>query len=404
MPSGAALGERADRVAGPIPAQPLDGGGGTTRSDSVIADSGSDKTYMKMHDGEIDLDADMVGRLVAGQFPELADLPVSAFPSTGTVNAIYRLGERLCVRLPRVEAWSRALEREWRWLPALAPFLSMRVPEPAGMGEPTSDYPYSWAIYRWIDGQPYSAELIDDERQAADDLAGFVAGLREVPLTADAPLAGRKPLSELDASTRAAIERARAVIDSDAVLSAWELALQAPPWAGTPSPHGLPVWIHTDLLPPNLLVRDGRLAGVIDFGGVGVGDPAADLIAAWSVFGPSGRERFREALDVDDGMWHRARGYALHQAALIIPYYAVTNPGFVAMAKRTIAEVLRSVLVGRAKFCRSLARLVQCGGHHVRGLARRGEALDHLDDPEVWIQAGAGRDVPVLALHDQQAR
>jgi aminoglycoside phosphotransferase (APT) family kinase protein len=365
---------------------------------------------MKMHDGEIDLDADAVGRLVAAQFPELADLPVSAFPSTGTVNAIYRLGDKLCVRLPRVEAWSRALEREWRWLPALAPFLSLRVPEPAGMGEPTSDYPYSWAIYRWIDGQPYSAELIGDERQAAEDLAGFVAGLRKVPLTADAPPAGRKPLRELDASTRAAIEQARAVIDSDAALAAWEQALQAPPWAGTPSPPGLPglpglpVWIHTDLLPPNLLVRDGRLAAVIDFGGVGIGDPAADVIAGWSVFGPSGRERFRETLAVDDDTWRRARGYALHQAALIIQYYAVTNPGFVAMAKRTITEVLRSVLAGRAKFCRRLARLVQRGGHHVRGLTRRGEALDHLDDPEVWIQAGAGCYVPVLALHDQQAR
>ena len=144
----------------------------------------------------------------------------------------------------------------------------------------------------------------------------------------------RKPLRELDAVTRAAIESARNVIDSDAATAAWECALEAPAWDGTP------VWIHTDLLRPNLLVDGGRLCAVIDFGGVGVGDPAADVIAAWSVFSNSGRWTFRGALDVDDGMWNRARGFVLHQAAMIIPYYPETNPGLVALAKRTVEEVL----------------------------------------------------------------
>ncbi len=100
------------------------------------------------------------------------------------------------------------------------------------------------------------------------------------------------------------------------------------------------MWVHADLLRPNVLVRDGRLCAVIDFGGIGVGDPAADVIAAWSVFGPTGRAAFRSALDVDDATWQRARGYALHQAAMIIPYYGVTNPRFVALATRTIEELL----------------------------------------------------------------
>jgi aminoglycoside phosphotransferase (APT) family kinase protein len=292
---------------------------------------------MKMHDGEVDIDAALVGRLVAAQFPQLTDLPISAIQSTGTVNAIYRLGDHLYARLPRVQSWAQDLDKEWRWLPELAPQLSLRVPEPVGRGHPTSSYPFSWAIYRWIDGQPYADELVADEHQAAKDLAQFVVELRRIDPGGGAPRGGRRPLRELDAVTRAAISSARGVIDSDAAAAAWERALQAPAWNGTP------VWIHGDLLRPNVLVLDGRLCAVIDFGGAGVGDPAADVIAAWSVFGHTGRGVFRGALDVDDATWNRARGYALHQAALIIPYYGETNPGFVAPAKRTVEEILADV-------------------------------------------------------------
>jgi aminoglycoside phosphotransferase (APT) family kinase protein len=288
---------------------------------------------MKMHDGEVDIDAELVGRLLADQFPDLASLPIREVQPTGTVNAIYRLGDHLYARLPRMRQWAATLEQECHWLPKLAPHLSLRVPEPVGKGHPASSYPFTWAIYRWIDGQPYADELIDDEQQAATDLARFVAELRRID-PAGAPRGGRQPLRELDAETRSAISSARGVIDADAATAAWERALQAPPWTGRP------VWIHSDLLRPNLLVRDGRLCAVIDFGGAGVGDPATDVIAAWSVFGQTGRDAFRRALDVDDGTWNRARGIALHQAALIIPYYAQTNPAFVAPAKRTVEEIL----------------------------------------------------------------
>jgi aminoglycoside phosphotransferase (APT) family kinase protein len=292
---------------------------------------------MKMHDGEVDIDAGLVRRLVAAQFPNLAGLPVSAVQPTGTVNAIYRLGDRLCARLPRVRSWAQDLDQECHWLPKLAPYLSLRVPEPVAKGRPGSGYRFSWAIYRWIDGQPYADELIDDEQQAARDLAQFVAELRRIDPVARAPRGGREPLRELDAVTRAAIASAGGAIDGDAATAAWRQALEAPAWTGAP------VWIHADLLRPNLLTVGGRLCAVIDFGSAGVGDPAADVIAAWSVFSQAGRATFRSALDIDDGTWSRARGYALHQAAMIIPYYPETNPGFVALAKRTVGEVLADI-------------------------------------------------------------
>jgi aminoglycoside phosphotransferase (APT) family kinase protein len=287
-----------------------------------------------MHEGQVDIDAELVGRLLTAQLPELADLPISAVRSTGTVNALFRLGDGLCARLPLVERWADALTRELEWLPRLAPYLSLRIPEPVAKGDPTSWYPFPWAIYRWIDGNPYSDEIVEDEQQAARDLAQFVIDLRAVDPVEDAPRSGRRPLRMLDVPTRAAIEAAHGVIDGDAATAVWERSLKAPEWDGAP------VWIHTDLLRPNLLVDGGRLCAVIDFGGAGVGDPAADVIPAWSVFGHLGRETFRGALDVDDGTWARARGFALHQSALIIPYYGETNPGFVAMAKRTVEEIL----------------------------------------------------------------
>src|SRR5579859_2548429 len=271
---------------------------------------------MKMHDGEAELDAALVGRLVAAQFPDLAGLPVTGVRSTGTVNAIYRLGEQFYARLPLVPRFVRALEREWRWLPELAPCLTLRIPEPVALGQPAAGYPSTWAVYRWLDGRPYADQLVDDERQAARDLARFVTELRRIPPPADAPAA------------------AGDVIDGPAALAAWEHARRAPAWDGQPC------WIHSDLLRPNLLVAAGRLGAVIDFGGVGVGDPATDVIPAWAVFGPAGRRAFRAALDVDEATWARARGIALHQAAALVPYYAVSNPAFADLGRRTVAEVV----------------------------------------------------------------
>ena len=285
-----------------------------------------------MHEDELAIDADLVRRLLADQMPTLAGRPVVEV-GRGTVNAMFRVGEDLAVRLPRTAAWVADLDREREWLPRLRRRLSLRIPESVAYGGPAEGYPLPWAVYRWLEGDPYDDELVPDEAAAAEQLAGFVRELRSGSV-ADAPLTGRRPLAELDASTRTAVAQSGDLLDATAVLAAWDRALEAPPFAGDR------VWVHTDLLRPNLLVSGGRLVAVIDFGAVGMGDPAADVIAAWSVFGPTGRAAYRAALDVDEGTWERARGYALTQAALIVPYYRETNPGFTASALRTLREVV----------------------------------------------------------------
>ena len=285
-----------------------------------------------MHDDELVIDDDLVRRHLAEQLPDVAGRPLREV-GRGTVNAMFRLGDDLAVRMPRTAEWAGDLERERVWLPRLRERISLRVPEPVAEGRPTDEYPLPWAVYRWVDGDQYEDELVADERGAAEDLARFVRELRAGPVEGG-PAAGRRPLAVLDEVTRVAIVEAGDLLDTAAVLAAWDRALEAPVFAGDA------VWIHTDLLRPNLLVQGGRLAAVIDFGAVGLGDPAADVIAAWTVFGAAGRARYREALEVDDATWERSRGYALTQAALIVPYYRESNPAFTASAQRTIGEVL----------------------------------------------------------------
>ena len=288
---------------------------------------------MTMHEDEVHVDAELVSRLVSDQFPALASLPIREVRSTGTVNAVYRLGPHLAARLPRVPKWSSDLINELAWLPLLARHLPLQVPRPVHTGAPSEDYPLTWAIYEWIEGSPYSDSAVDDERRAARHLAAFVTQLRGIDPAGASP-AGRRPLSTLDEVTRESLATSGDVIDAVGATAMWARALETRPWSGQP------VWIHSDLLRPNLLAHRGRLSAVIDWGGAGAGDPAGDVIAAWAVFGPRGRKVFRKALGVDDETWNRARGFALHQASVIIPYYRKTNPDFVTMAARTIGEIV----------------------------------------------------------------
>ncbi|GAA4231663.1 aminoglycoside phosphotransferase (APT) family kinase protein [Streptosporangium album] len=287
-----------------------------------------------MHADEMDHDVPLVRRLVAAQFPRWADLPVEPFDSSGTDNAIYRLGGDMAVRLPRRPGSAAQVEKDLRWLPRLAPLLPVPIPVPLGEGEPAEGYPLPWSVYRWLDGENPSADRLTEPSLLAKDLAEFVAAFRRIDLPDGPPAYRGGPLSMLDAPTRAAIDELRGVVDTDAAAAAWETALKAPGWAGPP------VWIHSDLMPGNLLVVQGRLSAVIDFGTVGVGDPACDLIVAWNLLPAGVRNDFRTVLQIDDATWARGRGRALSIALIALPYYKDTNPVFAANARHVIHEVL----------------------------------------------------------------
>ncbi len=292
-------------------------------------------TQLQMHAAEIAIDTDLVQRLLKEQFMRLVRKQRHILETSGTVNAICRLDDDLYVRLPRTAAWSANIDREARWLVKLAPQLSLEVPKLYSLGTPTEAFPHPWAIYFWIEGQPYAAGIVENEIQMARDLANFVQELRAIDVELpDAPPAGRKPLAELDEMTRNAIDASAEFLDPAQLHAVWDALSTAPRWDGTP------VWMHGDLLPANLIIREDKLAAVIDFGGTGIGDPAMDVVPAWSVFGAAARAVYREALAVEDGTWQRAKAYALHQALIGIPYYAETNPEFVKMALRTVNEIL----------------------------------------------------------------
>jgi aminoglycoside phosphotransferase (APT) family kinase protein len=295
----------------------------------------------KMHADEVETDAALVRRLVAAQFPRWAGLPIAPVPSNGTDNALYRLGADLVVRLPRIP-WAAGLAaKEHRWLPRLAPHLPLAVPVPLALGAPGQGYPWRWTVCRWLAGESAAAVPLDDPRDAAARVARFLTALRRIDATGGPPAGPASffrgvPLAARDAVTRAASAALRGRIDAGAVTAAWEAALRAPVWDGPP------VWLHGDLYPANLLVAGGQLSAVIDFGCLGVGDPACDLLPAWTLFSGGSRDAFRAALGVDAATWARGRGWALSLAvgAVAHPYYPETNPTLVAAARRALDAVL----------------------------------------------------------------
>lgn len=285
------------------------------------------------------IDAALVARLVAGQFPEWADLPLRAVASAGTDNALFRLGDELVVRLPRVEWAAETAAKEQRWLPRFSGRLPLAFPEPMGLGEPAEGYPWRWGVYQWLDGRDGLAEPVTGHVASARALAGFLAKLRTID-TLGGPVAGRHnnyrgvDLRLLDGRVREGLAQLTADIDTVAAGQIWEDALAAPAW-DRPA-----VWAHGDLLPGNLLGRNGVLVGVIDFGTLAIGDPAVDLMAAWTVFGGEARTAFVEASDMDEAAWRRARGWALYGAAVALPYYRERNPVLAGISRRTLAELL----------------------------------------------------------------
>jgi aminoglycoside phosphotransferase (APT) family kinase protein len=287
-----------------------------------------------MHADEVAIDTPLVRRLLAEQFPQWADLRLERIASTGTVNAVYRLGDDLSVRLPRIDGGVDDLVRECRWLPRLASDLPLDVPVPLGLGQPAEGCPFPWAVCRWVRGEHVAVTELADPQAAAVDLARFVGAIRRNDPDGAPPAYRGGPLAQRDDSVRSAIAQSHDLVDASAVTAAWETTLQAPEWDGPPT------WSHGDLLPGNLLAADARLSAVIDFGCMGVGDPACDVMVAWTYLDADTRSLFRAELDVDDAMWMRARGWALVFGIVALPYYQHSNPEFAADARRAIDEVL----------------------------------------------------------------
>jgi aminoglycoside phosphotransferase (APT) family kinase protein len=262
------------------------------------------------------IDAALARRLIDSQFPEWSELPITSVELDGWDNRTFRLGPELTVRLPTGDWYARQVDKEQRWLPRLAPHLPLPIPAPVAMGEPGCGYPHRWSVYRWLDGEPAAGAPIADETDFAAALAAFLNALARVDATGG-PEPGEHnfhrggPLSTYAGEADEALEALGDEVPGERVRRAFDDAL-ATRWEGDP------VWFHGDVAVGNLLVRDGRLAAVLDFGSSGVGDPACDAVIAWTLLSGASRERFRADYDVDAATWSRGRGWALWKALITL--------------------------------------------------------------------------------------
>jgi aminoglycoside phosphotransferase (APT) family kinase protein len=290
-------------------------------------------------DGLPVVNIDLVRRLVDTQFPQWAELPMQLVDPAGSDHVIYRLGSELSVRLPRHRGAIGQARKEFEWLPRLASCLPLAIPVPLGVGEPAFGYPWSWAVSRWLDGEVATAEALADSLVAAVQLGEFLTALHRfapaeiLALDAREDL-GVRPLAERDRATRAAIAAVDGLFDAPALTQLWDEALSAPGWDRPP------VWVHGDFHTGNLLTVDGRLSAVIDFGELGIGDPACDLIVAFTLMSAKSRAAFRATLDVDDSTWMRGRGWALATGLNAYTFYAAVSSRVAAQASRQITEAL----------------------------------------------------------------
>lgn len=291
---------------------------------------------------EVEITADLVRRLLAAQHPDLAGLTVAPL-ANGWDNTLFRVGDELVARLPRRALGATIVRGEQRWLPSLAPRLPLPVPVPVRTGVPGEGYPWAWSITEFMPGTPAADGPPFDPGRAAVDLGGFFGALH-APAPPDAPANPYRgvPLAERAASLEKNLATVTGKVDREPVLAAWAAALAAPAWDGPP------VWLHGDPHPANVLVRDGRVSGVIDFGDITAGDPATDLSLAWMLLPATSHDRFRAAYaqagrgPVSDATWARGRGWALNLAIVFLAFSA-DNPRLHAVGERTLAAVLAAL-------------------------------------------------------------
>jgi aminoglycoside phosphotransferase (APT) family kinase protein len=290
----------------------------------------------KLHPGEVDISAALVRQLLLQQAPAWADQSLTLVDSAGTDHVLYRLGTDAVVRMPRIGWADDQAAREATWLPVIAPYVPVTLPQALFLGAPTSVYPWHWSIYRWLPGvDALSAQHMDD-RAAADTLAAIVAGLRRVPTTGGSQRGSRGgTLQARDDDTRAALNRLAplGLVDTRRATQLWQQ------WVAEPVSTEAAVWLHSDIHGGNLLVVDGRISALIDFGGLTLGDPAVDLTAAWTTLSAPARAGFAEQLGIEPAQWRRGQAWALSIALIQLPYYHLTNPVLAGIARRTIHEI-----------------------------------------------------------------
>jgi aminoglycoside phosphotransferase (APT) family kinase protein len=284
------------------------------------------------------IDEALARRLIDSQFPQWSGLPIRRVELDGWDNRSFRLGSELTIRLPSGDWYALQVEKEQRWLPVLAPELPLPIPSPVAEGRADDGFPYAWSVYRWLEGEPAATAPVRDLVAFAKTLARFLAALARVDANGG-PEPGRHnffrggPLATYEGEALEAIDALGDEIPRDAVQRAWANAMRTT-WDRAP------VWFHGDVAVGNLLVRDGRLAAVLDFGSSGVGDPACDMVIAWTFLHGASRDRFRAELGVDSGTWSRGRGWALWKALISLVGHLERDEPEAALARRDIEQVL----------------------------------------------------------------
>lgn len=288
---------------------------------------------------QLDINPSLVQRLIAAQFPQWRDRLICPVATSGWDNRTFHLGDDLLVRLPSAACYAAQVPKEQRWLPILAPHLPLSIPTPIACGEPGAEYPWQWSVFRWLPGESASQASISDHKELARSLAQFLNALHRIDTT-DGPAAGEHSfyrgdsLSHYDAQARESLRLLRGKIDTRAASMLWDKAV-ATTWTNKP------VWVHGDLSAGNLLVANGKLFAVIDFGQLAVGDPACDLAIAWTLFDGESRDAFRAALPLDADTWLRGAAWTLWKYMLVAAKQTEWNAVEAAQPMRVIEAVLK---------------------------------------------------------------
>lgn len=289
------------------------------------------------NDEQLIINETLVRRLVSTQFPLWKDLSVRPVASSGWDNRTFHLGADMLVRMPSAADYAEQVKKEQQWLPRLAPLLPLPIPEPLALGKPSEGYPWEWSVYRWLDGESIASGRIADLNSFAKSLAQFLIALQSIDAKNGPPAGSHSfyrggALSTYSAETREAIGTLKGKIDVASAIEVWEAAL-ATSWQRPP------VWVHGDISAGNLLVKEGKLCAVIDFGQLAIGDPACDLAIAWTLFKGESRAIFQKTLSLDDDVWARGRGWALWKSLIYI-VGDLTNMNFEASQSwNTIYEI-----------------------------------------------------------------